>query len=168
MLRTLSFFFLLLVIPAGELRAQDPGKLEIGTVRTELIYATDAELGDLTVLGANAKVLNESETKPLTKSKHIPVFKHFVRLGSQDQPLLRGYKNWAQPMANSKAIMVTFQPQGQVNKKERIDLELWQNEKMVLRADPTLNQGERVYILGPKWRGGNLIITIQLLSLKSR
>ena len=47
-----------------------------------------------------------------------------------------------------------------------MDLELWQNKKMVLRTDPVLDKGKGVYILGPKWRGGHLIITVELVNLK--
>ena len=69
-------------------------------------------------------------------------------------------------MAKSDAIMVSFQPQGRVGSgKLRMDLELWQQKQIVLRTDPVLEQGRRVYILGPKWRDGHLIITVELLDL---
>ncbi len=146
-------------------RGQDPGKDEIGTVKTELIFGTD---GELEALGPKAKELRGAELERLRKSKNIPKFKLFARLGSDTQPILRGYKNWAAPLAGSKAIMVTFQPQGVVGNKLRMDLELWQKKEMVMRADPTLDRGERVYILGPKWRGGRLIIRVQLVSLRDK
>lgn len=157
----------LLVLGAGcfQAQAQDPGKESIGEIKTELLYVTNGELGDL---GKGATALSAEEEKRLQDSKHIPDFKHGVRLGSDRQAILRGYKNWAAPMSNSQAIMVTFQPQGRIgeSKRLRMDLELWQNKKMVLRTDPVLDRGKRVYILGPKWREGNLIITVELVSLK--
>lgn len=150
-------------------RAQDPGKEEIGTVKTELLFGTN---GSLSGLGSGAREITDADLlKRLRRSKTTGEFKKFARLGSDTQPILRGYKNWAAPLSNSQAIMVTFQPQGRVGKdkkKLRMDLELWQKKKMVMRADPTLDQGERVYILGPSWRGGRLIITVQLVTLKSK
>lgn len=145
---------------------EDPGKEEIGTIKTELIFGTN---GDLSALGKDVKLLPAEEQKRLRNSAYLRKYKSFASLGSDTQPILRGYKNWAAPMAKSKAIMVTFQPQGRVGaSKMRLDIELWQNEKMVLRTDPTLKQGKRVYILGPKWRGGHLIITVELVSLKAK
>lgn len=151
---------------AGKAAAPDPGKAEIGTIRTELIYGTD---GPVNGLGKGIPQLSNAEKKRLTSSKQMG-FKNFIRLGSDDQPILKGYKNWAKPMAGSEAIMVTFQPQGFVGatKRLRMDLELWQQKKMVLRTDPVLDQGRRVYILGPKWREGNLIITVELVELKEK
>lgn len=145
-----------------ETEQADPGKKEIGQIRTELILGTD---GDVTGLGEGVAPLTSAEQKRLAQSKNIPEYKHFVRLGSDTQPILKGYKNWAAPMAGSQAIMLTFQPQGLIGKdKMRMDLELWQNKKMVLRTDPVLDAKRQVYILGPKWRGGNLIITVKLVS----
>ena len=37
--------------------------------------------------------------------------------------------------------------------------------RKVLRTDPVLEKGKRVYILGPKWRDGHLIITVELVDL---
>lgn len=149
---------------AGAPPAGDPGKKEIGQIRTELIYGTD---GDVSELGKGVEPLSSAEQKRLAKSKRIPDYKHFIRLGTATEPILKGYKNWATPMAGSQAIMVTFQPQGLVGKSKRLrmDLELWQNKKMVLRTDPILDVAKRVYILGPKWRGGHLIITVELVSI---
>ncbi len=144
----------------------DPGKEEIGEIKTELIFGTDAAVG---AMGKGVPQLSEKEQSRLAASKNIPSYKRFVRLGSDVRPILKGYKQWAAPISNSQAIMLTFQPQGLIGKgKEgmRMDLELWQNKKMVLRTDPILNKNRRVYILGPKWRGGNLIITVELVSLK--
>lgn len=150
--------------PRGAAQPADPGKDELGKIRTELLFGTNGEPG---ALGKDVPQLSEAEQRRLAEAKSIPDYRHFVRLGSDVQPILRGYKNWAAPISNSEAIMVTFQPQGLVGKTKRLrmDLELWQNKKMVLRTDPVLDIGKRVYILGPKWRGGNLIITVELVSL---
>ena len=92
---------LIMALACGGVRsapADDPGLDEIGTIKTELIFGTN---GDLTALGKDAKALPAKEQKRFQESTHIPRYKRFVSLGSDTKPILRGYKNWAAPMANS-------------------------------------------------------------------
>jgi hypothetical protein len=96
-------------------------------------------------------------------------FKTFVTLGSVKQSILAGYKSWASPIKNSEAIMVTFQPQARVvDKKLRLDIEYWQKKKMALRWDRVFEVGKSVYLIGPEWRDGNLIIKVELVDLKDK
>ena len=85
----------------------------------------------------------------------------------KQQNILKGYKSWAQPIRNSEALMVTFQPQASIkeDRKLRLDVEYWQKSKMALRWDRVFEVGKRVYLVGPEWRDGNLIITVELVSL---
>lgn len=149
-------------------QAQDPGLEKIGKVRTELIYATN---GDITALGAGAKELEDkAEVARLKKAKKIGKFEKFVKLGSVEQPVLKGYKSWAAPIKNSEAILLTFQPQAKVvaDRKLRLDIEYWQKKKMAWRWDRVFEVGKKIYLMGPKWREGNLIITVELVSLKDK
>ncbi len=146
---------------AAPVQAQDPGKEQIGSIKTEVLYASEDNLGSTAESGR----LEAKELARLQASSTFSKFKEFRRLGSDQKPLLRGYQNWASPLPNSKAIMVAFQPQLRVNGKLRVDLELWQSRKIVLRTDPLLEKGKRVYILGPKFRDGHLIITVELVEL---
>ena len=146
-------------------QARDPGLEEIGKVRTELIFGTN---GSVDALGSGVKPLPRAEVERLQKAAKIGQYKKFVRLGSVEQAVLRGYKSWAAPIANSEAILVTFQPQARVEKKLRLDIELWQKKKMVLRWDPSFDVGKQIYLMGPKWRDGNLIIRVKLVSLKPK
>jgi hypothetical protein len=154
------------VLPAS---AQDPGKEEIGKVRTELIFGTN---DGVEALGSGVEALSAEDASRLMKSEQIGAkigkFKNFVRLGSVEQSVLRGYKSWAAPIAGSETIMLTFQPQARVveEKKVRLDIEFWQKKRMVWRWDPIVEVGKRIYLAGPKWRGGHLIITVELISLK--
>jgi len=145
--------------------AQDPGKKEIGQVRTELIFGTSgsvAGLGRVTPLG-------DTEQSQLRKVAKLAKFKTFVTVGSVKQSILAGYKSWASPIKNSEAIMVTFQPQARVvDKKLRLDIEYWQKKKMALRWDRVFEVGKIVYLIGPEWRDGNLIIKVELVDLKDK
>lgn len=147
--------------------AQDPGKKVIGTVRTELIYGTS---GAVDALGGSAVSLPAAEQKRLRKVEKLGKFDKFVRLGSVEQSVLAGYKSWAAPIKNSEAIMVTFQPQARIveENKLRLDIEYWQKKKMALRWDRVFEVGKTVYLIGPKWREGNLIITVRLVGLQKK
>ena len=157
------FLFLSLILPevAG---AQDPGKEVIGQVRTEVLFGTN---GPVSSLGERVVAVSASEITRLQKVAKLESYRNFVKLGSVEQNILKGYKSWAQPIRNSEALLVTFQPQASIkeSRKLRLDVEYWQKSKMALRWDRVFEVGKRVYLVGPKWRDGNLIITVELVSL---
>ncbi len=155
---------LLMVFPAAVLQAQDPGKEVIGKVRTELLFGTN---GSVKSLGSGVVELSPVEKQRLRKVSKLGSVENFVKLGSVEQDILKGYKSWAQPIRNSEALMVTFQPQAAIKeaRRLRLDVEYWQKSKMALRWDRVFEVGKRVYLVGPKWRDGNLIITVELVSL---
>lgn len=144
------------------LRAEEPGKEEMGSVLTELIFATNGSVEDS---GVRGKPLSAEEQKSLQSSGRLN-FKSYLRLGSDQQPVWRAFENWSVPMRPSEEVMVSFEPKGKVGKDAlRLDLKLWLQKREVLAAIQVLKKGERLRILGPKWRGGNLIIGIELVSL---
>jgi len=160
-LRTFLLLSLALLEVAG---AQDPGKEVIGQVRTEVLFGTS---GPVTSLGDGVIVVSAAEKSRLQKVSKLEPYRNFVKLGSVEQHILKGYKSWAQPIRNSQALMLTFQPQASIkeSRKLRLDVEYWQKSKMALRWDRVFEVGKRVYLVGPKWRDGNLIITVELVSL---
>jgi len=155
---------IMLAVSAAVAHAQDPGKEVIGKVRTELLFGTN---GPVTSLGSGVTELSPVEETRLRKVSKLVTLKNFVKLGSVEQDILKGYKSWAQPIRNSQALMVTFQPQAAIkeSRRLRLDVEYWQKSKMALRWDRVFEVGKRVYLVGPKWRDGNLIITVELVSL---
>ena len=163
-MKILAFMFLSLTGLAG---AQDPGKEVIGKVRTGVLFGTN---GSLESLGNGVVALSADEGASLRKVAKLESYKTFVKLGSVEQDILKGYKSWAQPISNSQALMLTFQPQASIkeSRKLRLDVEYWQKSKMTLRWDRVFEVGKRVYLVGPEWRDGNLIITVELSSLESK
>ena len=148
----------------GLAAAQDPGKEVIGKVRTGVLFGTNEALAPL---GESVVALGAKEAEKLKKVAKLEQYESFVKLGSVEQDILKGYKSWAQPIRNSEALMVTFQPQAAIKeaRRLRLDVEYWQKSKMALRWDRVFEVGKRVYLVGPKWRDGNLIITVELVSL---
>ena len=163
-MKTLRTFLLLSLALLEVAGAQDPGKEVIGQVRTEVLFGTS---GPVTSLGDGVIVVSAAEKTRLQKVSKLEPYRNFVKLGSVEQHILKGYKSWAQPIRNSQALMLTFQPQASIkeSRKLRLDVEYWQKSKMVLRWDRVFEVGKRVYLVGPKWRDGNLIITVELVSL---
>jgi hypothetical protein len=143
--------------------AIEPGKEVMGTVLTELVFATN---GSLEGLGARGKELSKAEEGKLRASDKLK-FKSYRRLGSDRRPVWRAFENWSLPMKPSEEVMVSFEPKGQVGKDAlRLDLKLWLQRREVLAALPILKKGQKLYILGPNWRGGRLIIGIELVDLQ--
>ena len=163
-MKTLRTFLLLSLALLEVAGAQDPGKEVIGQVRTEVLFGMS---GPVTSLGDGVIVVSAAEKTRLQKVSKLEPYRNFVKLGSVEQHILKGYKSWAQPIRNSQALMLTFQPQASIkeSRKLRLDVEYWQKSKMALRWDRVFEVGKRVYLVGPKWRDGNLIITVELVSL---
>lgn len=147
---------------AGAAWAEDPGKETIGTLKAEMIFATD---GDPGVLGQSAKGLSAEEQERLEVAMRMK-FKEYRRLGVDRKPILRGYENWTSPMSGSEELMVSFEPKERVGADAlRLDMGLWQSKQKVLKTDPVLRKGKQLCIVGPKWRGGQLIIVLELVDL---
>ena len=150
------------VVLSGAAGAKDPGKEPIGRIQVDLIFGTN---GKVSVLGRQGKALEKGEEKRLNGSKHLK-FARYRALGSVRSEILRGYDNWASPMGASEEILVSFETKGRVGQNSvRMDLELWQSRQKVLKTDPVLELGKRLYIRGPKWRVGWLISAVELLEL---
>ncbi|NNC88803.1 MAG: hypothetical protein HKN82_10135 [Akkermansiaceae bacterium] len=144
--------------------AQDPGKEEIGKIRAELFFGTN---GAADVAGPLAGEVPAAEMKKLQASKELR-FASYRKLGEDRKAVWRAFENWAVPMKPSEEIMVSFEPKGVERNALRIDLKLWAQKREVLTVLPLLRPGKKLYILGPAWRGGRLIIAVELLELASQ
>lgn len=138
---------------------QDPGKTQLGLVRVDVYFATD---GDPTAAGADTSPVLAATTERLRKEQRLR-FKHYLLLGSDTQPLYRSYENWAEPLKPSDEVMVRFEAQSEPTaQKAVLDLELWLGRKKTIKADARLEGDKPLYVLGPEWRHGRLIISISL------
>ena len=149
----------------GSVAAQaDAGKEEIGKLKVSLYLGSNDAKVDA---GARAKKIQSGDLKQLTKSPSF-TFGHYFLLGQDEQSLLRSYENWASPLRPSEAILMSFEPVGKAEGRSiKLDLDLWQSKRKIMKsATTTLNIGKPLYIRGPQWRGGYLIIAVELTSLK--
>ena len=137
---------------------EDPGKTKIGKVCVTVYHATD---GEPKVSEGKSGVSKETADR-LRKEKRLR-FKSYRLLGQDTEPLWRSYENWAQPLKPSDEVLVRFEAKGRPTKKAvSLDLELWLSRKKIVKTDATLEGDRPLYVLGPEWRDGRLIIAVTL------
>lgn len=145
---------------SGVVKAQDdPGRANIGRVSVTVYYATD---GDPKAAGDGKKTVSKETETRLRGEKQLS-FKSYRILGQDVQPLLRSYESWAQPLKPSDEVLVRFEARSKPTKDDvALDLELWLSRKKVLKTDARLEGDKPLFVLGPEWRGGRLIIAVAL------
>lgn len=157
-----SFIFVFLWLPcsfAGAQGERDPGQDVIGELMVELIYASESADFAQGAEVAPARVAELREVEALD-------FAHYRQIGVDRKNVLRGYQNWAFPVKGSDRLMLSFQPLGEVQGASiRLDLELWMEKKKILKADPIVEREKPLYIRGPQWRGGHIILVVTLTRL---
>lgn len=154
-----------LLISTAVLQAEDdPGKAVLAKVAVRVIYATD---GDVASAPPKAVPLDREIEERLRKEERLR-FKHYRSLGADVQPLFRTYENWAQPLKPSDEVLVRFDARSRPTAKAtRMDLELWLSRKKILKTDVVLEGDRPLFVLGPVWRGGHLIIEVSLAEGKA-
>ena len=157
----LVFVPVLMVVPAhAEESSTDKGKEVVGKIKATLYIGTN---DDPEKLGGPLTPVDQAMTKRLRSVKQME-FVHYRLLGSDSQPVFRSYENWLSPLRPSEEILLSFESQGRAaDGGLRLDLELWQHRRKVMKSDPVLQIGRPLLILGPKWRGGTLIIAVELM-----
>jgi len=148
---------------AGMLLA-DPGKDDIGKLKVSLYLGSNKMDADA---GPRAREASDTIVRSLRKNPKM-VFKRYFILGSDTSSVLRSYENWATPMKPSEVIMLSFEPVGKTKDETiKLALDLWQSKRKIMKSVATsLTVGKPLFIRGPQWRGGYLIIGIELQSLK--
>jgi hypothetical protein len=156
----LSAIAVLGAVLAGHAAAQDdPGRTRVGRVSVTVYYATD---GDVAVAGTKTVAVNKETEKRLRAEERLS-FKSYRLLGQDIQPLLRSYESWAEPLKPSDEVLVRFEARSAPTKEVTgLDLDLWLARKKILKTDVRLEGDKPLFILGPEWRGGRLIISVAL------
>jgi hypothetical protein len=143
---------------------EDPGKANIGRVGVTVYHATN---GDPKVAGAKTVAVAKEIEKRLRGEARLR-FENYRLLGQDVQPLLRSYESWAQPLKPSDEVLVRFEARSLPTPQATgLDLELWLSRKKILKTDARLEGNRPLFILGPEWRGGRLIIGVALAPEKN-
>ena len=138
----------------------DTGKESIGQLKVSLFHGTDGKAA------SGGKSVTEAVSANLQRTAALK-FQNYSLIGEDVQDILRSYEMWAKPSRTDEQFMVSYEPLGSKMKNSiRLDLELWWQKRKILKTDPLLKIGEPLYIRGPEWRKGRLIIAVELLKLK--
>jgi len=142
--------------------AEDQGKETVGRIKATLYIGTD---GDVSLLGDKVTEVDAATSKQLGSIEKMH-FKHYRKLGDDTKVVFRSYENWLTPLKPSEEILLSFESRGRsADGGLRLDLELWQHRRKVMKSDPVLQKGRPLLILGPKWRGGTMIIAVELIEI---
>ena len=154
-----SVFTAAVVLSSPVHSQDDPGRANMGQVCVTVYYATN---GDPKVAGAKLAAVGKETAKRLRDEERLR-FTHYRLLGQDVKPLLRSYENWAVPLKPSDEVMVRFEARSRPTKEATgLDLELWLSRKKVLKTDARLEGKRPLFVLGPEWRGGRLIVSVAL------
>lgn len=139
--------------------ADDRGRDALTQLTVKVFYATD---DDPAAAGPKAQALTADKIEKFKAHEKFQ-FDHYRILGKDIKPLYRSYENWAQPIRGSDEILCRFET-SQILEDDalRIDLELWISRKKTLKTNLRLNPDKPIFILGPAWRKGRLIITVEM------
>lgn len=139
--------------------AEDPGRTEVAMLNVAVYFASDK---DPAKTCPKALPVSEETAKRIASDERL-VFKHYRLLGEDTQPLLRSYESWGEPLKPSDEVLVRLEAQGPSTAESVVlDIELWLARKKILKADARLERGKSLFMLGPEWRGGHLIIAVSL------
>lgn len=142
---------------------EDTGRTKVGKVSVTVYHATN---GDPMAAGKKALAASKEISDRLRLDARLR-FKNYRLLGTDTQPLLRSYESWAEPLKPSDEVLVRFEAQGEPTKNTVVlDLELWLARKKIIKTDSRLEGDKPLFMLGPEWRGGRLIIAVALASGK--
>ena len=93
-------------------------------------------------------------------------FDTFELLGERSEALFKDTYSWVAP---SKEISVKFDSKGLTDDGGyKLDLQLWSQDKAILKTDAILKADSPVFIEGPEWGEGRLLFVVQLQEQKSK
>lgn len=135
----------------------------IGSMNVQLFFATNDNPDNA---GGIAKEVPEIELRKLRAIEGLD-FEHYRLMGRDTPDILKGYENWATPLLPSKEILVSFQPiRKSGDEKLQMVLEYWQSKRKIFSVNPILSKGKTLYLVGPEWRKGCLILAVKIEKLE--
>ena len=142
---------------AGGASAQDSNAnadaKQDGKIWGALYFATDSEIEKAKESTADAKATIERLGKAFEE-------KNYQLLGEHTQAIFSEYESWVVP---SKDIFLKIDSKGPAKEGKGINLhlQLWRDKNVLLKTDVVL-RNTPIFIRGPKWGDGYLIMAIEL------
>lgn len=141
-----------LIASVGSVSAQqDPDAKQDGQIWGALFFGTDGEVEEATE--GKAKAITDRLRKAFDEA-------HFQLLGEHTQAIFSEYESWVVP---SKDIFLKIDSKGPAKDGKGINLHLqvWREKNVLVKTDVVLRK-DPIFIRGPKWGDGYLILAIEL------
>ena len=131
----------------------NPDAKQDGKIWGALFFATDGKVKEASESTPEAKAIIERLGKAFEE-------KHYQLLGEHTQAIFSEYESWVVP---SKDIFLKIDSKGPAKKGKGINLhlQLWRDKNVLLKTDVVLRDTP-IFIRGPKWGDGYLIMAIEL------
>ena len=127
--------------------------------------ATEAKVWGALIYAGDGKVKGVEKTSPAfeaLKPRLAKVFKteKFTVIAQHQQKIFKEYESWVVP---SKELYLKIDSRGPAEGGgTKLDLQVWQDEKVLAKTDAVLKENRPLFVGGPKWRGGRLIFVVML------
>ena len=131
----------------------NPDAKQDGKIWGALYFATDNEIKETKESTPEAKAVVERLSKAFEE-------KNYQLLGEHTQAIFSEYESWVVP---SKDIFLKIDSKGPAKEGMGINLhlQLWRDKNVLLKTDVILRDTP-IFIRGPKWGDGYLIMAIEL------
>jgi hypothetical protein len=141
------------IVTSAQDANDNPDAKQDGKIWGALYFATDSEI---------EKAEPGTEKTKATLEKLAKAFeeKHYQLLGEHTQAIFSEYESWVVP---SKDIFLKIDSKGPAKEGKGINLhlQLWRDKNVLLKTDVVLRDTP-IFIRGPKWGNGYLIMAIEL------
>jgi hypothetical protein len=140
-------------------RHSDKGKEVVGNIKATLYIGMDSVPDEWAMKYPAPAGDVAAELRSIKQMK----FRHYRKLGTDTQPVFRSYENWLAPIKPSEEILLSYESRGRAaDGGLRLDLEFWQQRRKIMQMNAVLYVGKQLLILGPGWRGGRMIVAVEL------
>ncbi|MCF6311291.1 MAG: hypothetical protein L3J39_02465 [Verrucomicrobiales bacterium] len=122
-----------------------------GKIWAALIFATPEKINT---------TAHTADQKTITRLSKAFTGKNFQLLGEHTQHIFSEYESWVVP---SKDLFLKIDSKGPTGNNDGVNLhlQLWRDKNVLLKTDVILRQ-QPIFITGPKWGKGQLIMVIEL------
>lgn len=158
---SIAFFFLLTTIEAQE-KKSPASSLKNSSSQRDKAHR-DGQIWGALIFASLEKVdtsKNDDIEKTLTQLGKAFPGKNFQLLGKHTQQIFSEYESWVVP---SKDLFLKIDSKGRTRESDGVNLhlQLWREKNVLLKTDVILRK-EPIFITGPKWGKGQLIMVVEL------
>ncbi len=128
----------------------------------------DGQVWGALFMGTNEASKGTESPDPALASRLTEAFglQHFYLLGEHTQQIFSEYESWVVP---SKDVFLKIDSKGPTTKGDGVNLhlQLWQGKSVLIKTDVVLRE-QPLFIQGPKWGDGHLIMVVELKPEKKK